>query len=293
MPKPFDNKVVAITGAGKGLGRAYAHHFAALGARVVVNNRRHEGEQKSSADCVVEEIVSAGGQAVAEGSSVEDGTAGDKLLACALGNFGRIDCLVANAGVTESRSFRKQTLEEFRDVLEVNLMGTVNVAHPVFRYLCEHGGGNIVVSTSSAGLFGEFGLPGYSTSKAAVIGLMRSLSLEGAPKNVYVNAIAPYASTQMTADHLSDEIQARLAPEHVAPVIAWLASCTVTGEVLIAGGRRVARAGLKTSHPVPVPAIDSDEWQSLLSSEVDLNYHNAREQFEEFAASLKLDGDRF
>ena len=241
MPKLFDNKVVAITGAGKGLGRAYAHHLAALGAKVVVNNRRHQGEERSSADRVVEEIVSAGGQAVAEGSSVEDRTAGDKLLACALGNFGRIDCLVANAGVIENRSFRKQSLEQFREVLEINLMGTVNVVHPIFRHMCEHAGGHIVVSTSSAGLFGEFGLPGYSTAKAAVIGLMRSLSLEGAPKDVWVNAIAPYAATQMTEAHLPDELAIRLDPGEVATVVAWLASNAVSGEVLIAGGGGVAR----------------------------------------------------
>ena len=136
MPKPFDNKVVAITGAGKGLGRAYAHHFAALGARVVLNNRSHEGEQKSSADLVVEEIVSAGGDAIAEYSSVEDRKAGDRLLACAIKHYGRLDCLVANAGVIENRSFRKQSLEQFREVLEINLMGTVNVVHPIFRHMC-------------------------------------------------------------------------------------------------------------------------------------------------------------
>jgi NAD(P)-dependent dehydrogenase (short-subunit alcohol dehydrogenase family) len=288
MAKAFNNKVVAITGAGKGLGRAYAHYFAALGAKVVVNNRRHEGEQKSSADHVVEEIVSAGGEAVAEYSSVEDRKAGDALLACALDNFGRLDCLVANAGVTEGRSFRKQTLEEFREVLEINLMGTVNVVHPVFRHLYEHGGGNIIVSISSAGLFGEFGLPAYSSSKAGLIGLMRSLSLEGVPKKVHVNAIAPYAATQMTADHLPDGIKKRLAPEHVAPVVGWLASGAVSGEVLIAGGGQVARAGMKTSCPVPVPAMDSDEWQLLPSSELDLTHDNAGKHFEAYIASLKL-----
>ncbi|MCP5090108.1 MAG: SDR family NAD(P)-dependent oxidoreductase, partial [Gammaproteobacteria bacterium] len=151
MSKPFEHKVVAITGAGKGLGRAYAHHFATLGAKIVVNNRRHDGEEESSADRVVEELVSAGGDAVAEYSSVEDQTAGDKLLACALANFGHLDCLVANAGVTEGRSFCKQTLEEYREVLEINLMGTVNVVHPAFRHFCDHGGGNVIVSTSSAG----------------------------------------------------------------------------------------------------------------------------------------------
>ncbi len=236
MPKPFDNKVVAITGAGKGLGRAYAHHFAALGAKVVVNNRRHEGEQESSADHVVDEIVNAGGSAVSEYGSVEDPASGGKLLACALENYGRLDCLIANAGIIENCSFRKQTLEQFRGVLEINLMGTVNVVHPIFQHMCKHDGGHIVVSTSSAGLFGEFGLPGYSTAKAAIIGLMRSLSLEGAPKNVWVNAISPYAATQMTLSHLPDGVSEGLDPAYVAPVVAWLTSRAIGGEILVAGG---------------------------------------------------------
>ena len=286
MPKPFDNKVVAITGAGKGLGRAYAHYFAALGAKVVVNNRRHDGEEKSSADRVVEEIVSAGGDAVAEYSSVEDQTAGDKLLASALDNFGHLDCLVANAGVTEGRSFRKQTLEEYREVLEINLLGTVNVVHPAFRHFCDHGGGNVIVSTSSAGLFGDFGLPAYSTSKAALIGLMRSLSLEGAPKNVQVNAVAPYAATQMTAKHLSDDVSAAMLPEQVAPVVAWLASGAVNGETLVAGGGYVARAGMRAMVPVPVTALD--DWQALASSSVNLDYASAGKHFEAFVASFEL-----
>jgi len=286
MPKPFDNKVVAITGAGKGLGRAYAQHFAALGARVVVNNRRHEGERQSSADRVVEEIVKAGGDAVAEYSSVEDRAAGDKLLACALEYYGRLDCLVANAGITEGRSFRKQTLEEYREVLEINLMGTVNVVHPAFRHFCEHGGGNVIVSTSSAGLFGDFGLPAYSASKAALIGLMHSLSLEGAPRNVRVNAIAPYAATQMTVKHLSDEVSAAMLPEQVAPVVAWLASGAVSGETLVAGGGYVARAGMRAMVPIPVTAMG--DWQALASSPVNLNYASAGKHFEAFVASLDL-----
>ena len=263
MGKAFEGKVVAITGAGKGLGRAYAHHFATLGASVVVNNRRHEGETESSADRVVDEVVQRGAAAAAEYSSVEDPAAGDKVLAVALENFGRLDCLVANAGVSESVPFRKQALDDFRKVMEINLMGTVNVVHPVFRHMCEGAGGTIVVSTSSAGLFGEFGLPAYSTSKAAVIGLMRSLSLEGAPKSVHVNAIAPYATTQMTGDHLPKRIAAQFGPERVAPVVAWLASGAVTGEIVIAGGGAVARACMKSSSPLAVSEGAGDVWRTL------------------------------
>ena len=288
MDKPFDDKVIAITGAGKGLGRAYAHYLAALGAKVVVNNRRHEGEKTSSADRVVEEIVTAGGEASAEYSSVEEPAAGDKLLAIALENYGRLDCLIANAGVVENSSFRKQTLAQLREVLEINLMGTVNVVHPVFRHLCEHGGGNIIVSTSAAGLFGEFGLPAYSTAKAGLIGLMRSLSLEGLPKRVWINAIAPYAATQMTASHLSDDVAADFDPAQVAPVVAWLAARTASGEVMVAGGGKVARARMKISQPSVVPEMGGYEWQTLCAAAADVEYDSAGEHFEAFVASLKL-----
>ncbi len=287
MDKPFDNKVVAITGAGKGLGRAYALYFAALGARVIVNNRRHPGERASSADQVVEEIASTGGEATAEYSSVESPAAGDKLLAAALENYGRLDCLVANAGVVEASSFRKQTLEQFREVLEINLLGTVNVVHPVFRHMCKHGGGNIIVSTSAAGLFGEFGLPAYSTAKAGLIGLMRSLSLEGRPRKVRVNAIAPYAATQMTVDHMSDDLCADLDPAQVAPVVAWLAANTASGEILVAGGGKLARARMKISQPSAAAKMAGDEWQTLCASAVDAEYDSAGQHFEAFAASLK------
>ena len=289
--KPFDNKVVAITGAGKGLGRAYALYFAALGARVVVNNRRHPGEQTSSADRVVAEIAGAGGEATAEYSSVEAPAAGDKLLAAALENYGRLDCLVANAGVVENSSFRKQTLERFREVLEINLMGTVNVVHPIFRHMCEHGGGNIILSTSAAGLFGEFGLPAYSTAKAGLIGLMRSLSLEGRPKKVWVNAIAPYAATQMTIDHMSDDMSAGLDPAQVAPVVGWLATHTASGEILVAGGGKFSRARMRISRPSVAAKMAGDEWQTLCASAVDVEYDSAGQHFAEFAASLKPRAD--
>lgn len=289
MTTDFDNKVIAITGAGKGLGRAYAHYFARLGASVVVNNRRHEGETASSADLVVAEIVNTGGKAVAEYSSVEESDSGDRLLASALENFGRLDWLVANAGIMENRTFRRQTLSELRQHLEINLMGTIYVTHPVFRYMCEQRSGCIVVTTSSAGLFGQLGLPAYSTSKAALIGLMRSLSLEGASRNVTVNAIAPYGATQMIDGQVSDEAFERLTPAHVAPIVAWLASGAVTGEILIAGGGGVARAKMKTTAPMLISGFDYDEWQTLGSAKLDLEFESGRENYEEFVARLDRD----
>jgi NAD(P)-dependent dehydrogenase (short-subunit alcohol dehydrogenase family) len=287
MTAELENKVVAITGAGKGLGRAYALHFAARGAKVVVNNRSHEGEQESSANRVVGEIVAAGGTAVAEHSSVEDPEAGERLLAAALQNFGRLDALVANAAIMENATFRKQSLAELRHNLDINLMGTLNVAHPVFRHMCEERSGSIVVTVSSAGLFGQLGLPGYSTSKAALIGLMRSLSLEGQSRNVAVNAISPYGATQMIDGHVTDEAFARLAPEHVAPVVAWLTSGKVSGEILIAGGGGVARAKMRTTATTLASDFDDSDWQKLASAGLDFEFESGYDNYERFLASLE------
>lgn len=286
MTTEFENKVVAITGAGKGLGRAYALFFAARGASVVVNNRSHEGEEESSADRVVDEIIASGGKAIAEHSSVEEPGVGDSLLATALKNFGRLDSLVANAGVMENATFRKQSLPELRRNLDINLMGTLNVAHPVFRHMCEQRRGSIVVTISSAGLFGQLGLPAYSTSKAALIGLMHSLSLEGASRNVTVNAISPYGATQMIDGHVTEAAFERLAPEHVAPVVAWLTSGAVSGEILIAGGGGVARARMKTTVPMLTSGFDNRDWQRLASAGQDLEFDSAYDNYEKFLASL-------
>ncbi len=278
---------MAITGAGKGLGRAYALHFAAQGACVIVNNRRHEGEDESSADCVVDEIITAGGRAVAEYSSVEEPDAGERLLATALQAFGRLDTLVANAGVMENAAFRKQSLQQLKQNLDINLMGTLHVVHPVFRHLCEQRNGSLVVTISSAGLFGQHGLPAYSTSKAALIGLMHALSLEGASRNVTVNAISPYGATQMIAGHVSEQDFVRLAPAHVAPVVAWLATAAVSGEILIAGGGGVSRAKMRTTAPILASDFGGHDWQRLASAGLDLEFVSGHDNYEKFLAGLE------
>ncbi len=289
MALSFANKVVLVTGAGKGLGRAFALDLAARGAQLVINNRRHPGEEKSSADNVVAEIVAGGGQAVAEYSSIEDTGAGDKILQRALDSFGRLDCAIANAGVSENSTFRKQTVDDFRKIIDINLLGTVNVLHPVFRHLCSAQQGNIVICTSTAGLFGSFGLPAYSASKAALVGLTLALSQEGAPKNVRVNGIAPYASTQMTADHIPGPVAERIAPANVAPVVSWLASsdCPASGEVLICGGGQVARAGMVTSEFVATPTTSDSDWEQVLTTRLSMQYPNAVEHFKAFVAGLE------
>jgi NAD(P)-dependent dehydrogenase (short-subunit alcohol dehydrogenase family) len=286
MTTAFKGKVIAITGAGKGLGRVYALFFASRGARIIVNNRSHEGEAQSSADRVVDEIISAGGEAIAEYSSVEVVGVGGAILNLALKNFGRLDSLIANAGVTENTTFRKQSLAELKLNIDINLMGTLNTVHPIFRYMCEKRNGSIIVTVSSAGLFGQMGLPAYSTSKAAVLGLMRSLSLEGSSRNVTVNAVSPYAATQMIDGHVTDEAFERFSPNHVTPVVEWLMTGVVSGETLIVGGGGVARVKMKTTQTLIVSRFDDRDWQELTSSDMNLEFDSGSDNYEKFFASL-------
>lgn len=283
-------KVAIVTGAGKGLGRAYALELAARGARLVVNNRRHASDTVPSADAVVAEIVSAGGEAVVDYSDAADPACGEQLLARALQAFSRLDIVIANAGVSEAASFHKQTLEEFRRIVEINLMGTAHLLHPTFAHLYHQRSGAIVVSSSAAGLYGEHGLPAYSASKAAIIGLCHALALEGASHNVRVNTIAPFANTAMTRDSLPPALRESLRPEAVAPVVAWLVadSCTLNGETLVAGGGNIARARALLSAPAAAgstPAEVAAAWSSL--STPDRDFPSAVAMFMDFAGSLQ------
>ncbi len=282
MPKILQDQTFIITGAGKGLGRSYALHLAALGANIVVNNRSHAGEAQSSAERVVAEITAAGGKAIAEHSDAEDPNSGVNLLTRALDAFGGLDGLVANAGVAEGTSFHKQSLSELRRTIEINLMGTMNVVHAVYQRLYQQSHGSIVVSTSVAGLYGEHGLPAYSVSKAGLLGLMYALSKEGARHQVRVNALAPYGATQMTEEHLTDELKERMRPERVAPVVAWLMNpaCSVNGEIIIAGGGLMGTARVR--EPVPVETADDADfaamdqaWQKLSSLPLEIAYRGA------------------
>jgi len=299
MTHGFENKVIIITGAGKGLGRAYALYLANLGARIVVNNRRHPGEEVSSADEVVAKIRAQGGTAIAEYSDVEDPDAGSRLLEVSLQTFGHLDALVANAGISEGRSFHKQNLEDFRRVCEINLMGTVNVLHPAFRHMYKQGRGSLVISSSVAGLYGEHGLPAYSSSKAALLGLMYSLSHEGRSHGLRINAIAPFAATQMTEKDLTPALRDQMQAGRVAPVLAWLISddCSLNGETVIAGGGKMARARIMESVAIDLPPRDEYDpdmmqhlWRQLITQPLDQAYSSALEQFGAFFIDAKNPG---
>lgn len=240
--------VVIVTGAGTGLGRAYARHLAARGWRVVVGNRLRAGPDgaplPSSAEAVVAEIRAAGGEAIAHHDDVCAEGAGERMLAAALGAWGRLDALVNNAGVDQHAPFHRISLEDFRRIMAVNFDGTVAVTHPIYRHMRERGSGRIVVSVSSAGVHGLHGLTAYAASKGALIAFMRSLAAEGAARGVFCSAIAPYAATRMTDPHLTDELRATMTAESVAPVVAALIAqdSRANGQTWIAGAGWVRRA---------------------------------------------------
>jgi NAD(P)-dependent dehydrogenase (short-subunit alcohol dehydrogenase family) len=244
-----EGRVVVVTGAGTGLGRAYALYLAKLGWRVVVNNRRRPasdgGLAPSSADAVVEDIRRAGGHAIAQYDDVRAEGAGQRMLETALNAWGRLDALVNNAGVDQHAPFHKISLASFHDIFRTNFDGTVAVTHTIYPYLRDRADGAIVVSVSSAGLHGLHGLSAYAASKAALIAFARSLSAEGASRNVRVSAVAPYAATRMTDAHLTTELRAAMSPEHVAPVIAALIApgFKLGGHTWLAGAGWVRRAG--------------------------------------------------
>jgi NAD(P)-dependent dehydrogenase (short-subunit alcohol dehydrogenase family) len=292
--RSLENRVVIVTGAGRGLGLAYALDLAARGASVVVNTRPRSAGQPASAEGVAERIVAAGGRAVACALAVEAPDAGDRLLAAALEAFGRIDGLVNNAGVPEAMSLHKQTIDQVRGVFDINFFGTLTATLPIYRHMREQGSGRIVMTTSAAGLHGVHGMAAYSASKAAVIGLMRVIALEGASKGVHANAVAPYALTGMTENYVDDATAAAMPAELVAPVVSWLVSegCPLNGETLVAGAGRVRPAyriegpGLDFGTDPAIPLARFDMAREAMMSAVGWTRpSDGNTAFEEFLAA--------
>jgi NAD(P)-dependent dehydrogenase (short-subunit alcohol dehydrogenase family) len=236
----FDGKVAIVTGSGGGLGRQHALELARRGAKVLVNDLGGSvdgsGGGSDAANKVVEEIQALGGEAIANGSSVTDDVGVAMMVKQAMDAWGRIDILVANAGILRDKSFAKMEIADFQVVLDVHLLGTVKPAKAVWEIMREQNYGRIVVTTSSSGLYGNFGQSNYGAAKLGIVGFMNTLKLEGQKNNIHVNAIAPVAATRMTENLMPPNVLEMLKPEYVTPGVVFLASEDApTGVILSAG----------------------------------------------------------
>ena len=237
----FDGKVAIVTGAGGGLGRQHALELARRGAKVVVNDLGGSvdgsGGNSAAAEAVVAEIKAAGGEAIANGSSVTDDAGVAGLIKQTMDKWGRIDVIVANAGILRDKSFSKMEVPDFELVVNVHLMGTMKPIKAAWEIMRTQNYGRIVVTTSSSGLYGNFGQSNYGAAKLGIIGLMQTLKIEGQKNNIHVNAIAPVAATRMTEDlGMPPELFDKLNPEYVTPGVVYLCSEEApTGAILTAG----------------------------------------------------------
>jgi NAD(P)-dependent dehydrogenase (short-subunit alcohol dehydrogenase family) len=284
--KPVE-RTVAITGAGKGLGAAYAKYLACNGMNVLVNNRIHKN-QKSSAEQIVEEIRSMGGNASANHSSIEDPNSGKEILEQCLDEFGSFDYLINNAGVAEGKTFHQTTLQDFNEIISINFTGAVNVSHACFQHMYENDFGSILFTTSGAGLFGQHGMPAYSSSKAGLIGLAHSLHLEAKTKNLNINVLSPFAFTNMTKNFLTTSQKQQFTTDKVTPIVKFLLeSQRISGNIFIAGGgqfkiaKMIENTGIDLSALNQISDVEIDNnLQSLMSLEEVVTREDASESFE-------------
>ncbi|MBC8419848.1 MAG: SDR family NAD(P)-dependent oxidoreductase [Desulfobacterales bacterium] len=237
----FDGQVAIVTGAGAGLGRVYALELAKRGARVVVNDlggaRDGSGSGSEAADRVVEEIRGSGGEAVANYDSVATAEGGQGIVDTAMDAFGRLDILINNAGILRDKTLVKMEPENWDAVMDVHLKGAYNVTRPAFVKMRENRYGRIILTTSSAGLYGNFGQTNYSSAKMGLIGLMNTAKIEGDKHNIKINTVAPVAATRLTEDILPPDLLEKLKPEFVAPLVLYLSSqkCDDNGMTFNAG----------------------------------------------------------
>jgi NAD(P)-dependent dehydrogenase (short-subunit alcohol dehydrogenase family) len=266
----FDRRVVIITGAGGGLGRAHALELARRGAQILVNDLGGavdgSGASSSAAQLVVDEIVALGGQAAANHDSVATADGGRAIVQAAVDAFGRVDVLVNNAGILRDKAFHKMEATMIDQVLDVHLKGAFFVSQPAFALMRAQGYGRIVNTSSASGLFGNFGQANYGAAKAGLAGLTRVLAIEGAGHNIKVNAIAPIASTRMTQDILGD-LASKATPESVSPLVAFLSheQCSVSGHVYSVAGGRIARIVIGETHGVVLPDNTAEGIQAHLA----------------------------
>ncbi|OUS06148.1 serine/threonine protein kinase [Gammaproteobacteria bacterium 42_54_T18] len=269
----FNNKVVIVTGAGAGLGKSYALEFAKRGAKVVVNDLggsgHGEGASSRAADLIVDEIKSAGGEAVANYDSVENG---ESVVKTAIDAYGRIDIVVNNAGILRDASFIKMTDFDWDLIYKVHVNGAYSVTKAAWPYMIAQGFGRVIFTTSAAGIYGNFGQANYSSAKSALLGLGKTLSIEGARKNVQVNVIAPIAGSRLTETIWGEDILKATSPDYVVPLVVKLTSeeNKDTGGVYEVGASWFAKLRVERSEGYafgidnPITAEDvADKWHDI------------------------------
>ena len=249
MSLDFTDKVVVVTGAGGGLGKSHALEFARRGAKVVVNDlggaMDGSGGSSDAAEAVVAQIKDAGGEAIANGSSVTDDAGVDNMIKQTMDAYGRIDVLVNNAGVLRDKSFAKMEIDDFTFVVDVHLFGTMKPTKAVWPIMKEQGYGRIMVTSSSSGLYGNFGQSNYGAAKLGVVGFMNTLKLEGQKDNIHINALAPVAWTRMTENLMPAEMEDMLTPERVTPAVVFMCSeGAPTGKIICAGAGAYTSAAI-------------------------------------------------
>jgi NAD(P)-dependent dehydrogenase (short-subunit alcohol dehydrogenase family) len=259
----FDDQVVIVTGSGNGLGKCHALEFARRGARVVVNDLGGSldgmGEGSAAARDVVAQIEAEGGAAMANGANVTDYAQVEAMVSDAIETWGRVDVLVNNAGILRDKTFAKMDLADFAAVVDVHLHGSVNCTKAVWEQMREQEYGRIVLTTSSSGIYGNFGQTNYGAAKMALVGFMNALWLEGQKYGIKVNALAPIAATRMTQDVIPQQMLAMLQPEAVTPAVIFMASEDAPNRQIIAAGAGVyARVVIQETPGVFLPQDQRD-----------------------------------
>ncbi len=288
----FEGRVAIVTGAGGGLGRAYAIDLAGRGAKVVVNDLGGDPDgggsaNKRPADGVVHEIKQSGGEAIASYDSVATPDGGERIVKTAMDAFGRVDILINNAGILKDRSLIKLEPEDWDAVMDVNLKGVYCVTRPAFKIMKENNYGRIILTTSAAAIYGNFGQSNYAAAKHGLIGLMNILKIEGAKHHIKINTVAPAAVTRLTEALTPTDLAKKQRVDHVVPMVTFLCSeqSVVTGNIYYAGMGVFKRAALVTASGIalgdtekPISAEDIlDNFEKINSLEGAKTYATSAE----------------